>query len=210
MHIYCKRRALFHSPTESLLFTPIMLLAPSKPSLTIFSSSNCSLLMPSLLVCKEFHQLLLSSHEIQLINLSYCHSLYSLDKMTIARLGLYRTFHQLQSRTGNSLLYIITNKSAKTSSGSFWMIYGEVYWGCFRNRVFNISSSQGTSLHRRCKNFQKMTPVEYLIFVRGSINPPHDLSERCFAGQCKEDIRRFHVKTRDHIGRSSDVHHPWR
>lgn len=47
------------------------------------------------LECKEFHHLLFSSHEIQLIILSYCHSLYSLDKMTIARLGLYRTFHQL-------------------------------------------------------------------------------------------------------------------
>ena len=47
------------------------------------------------LVCKEFHQLLFSSHEIQLINLTYCHSLYTSDKMTIARLGLYRTFHQL-------------------------------------------------------------------------------------------------------------------
>lgn len=47
-------------------------------------------------------------------------------------------------------------RSAKISSSSFWMI-GELRWAWFCNWVFNVSSSQGMSLHRRCKRSRKLS-----------------------------------------------------
>ena len=86
---------------------------------------------------------------------------------------------------------------------------GEVNWAWFCNWVFNVSSSQGISLHQRCKSSSKLPLLTFDLCPRFDRSSSWPLSD-VLLSNVKTGILWLHVKARNYVGRTCDVHHPWR